>query len=246
MSPSWYLGLEPEQVGERCLLVGDPARVDAFCRLLDGARIVTERRGLRTATGTFRGARVTVSAFGMGAPIAVIVLEELVTLGVRVCLRVGTAMALSPSLPLGTLVVASGALRREGTSLTYAPPEYPASASPRLVDSCAAALRRAGAAYRTGLMASDDGFYSRLFPLTPDRAERVDRELDDLRRLGVLAVDMETSAVLTVSALLGAEAGALCLASVDAGTRERLGAARLEDAQRRLYTVALDAVSAAG
>ena len=207
------------------------------------AGIVTQQRGLRTATGCFAGERVTVTAFGMGAPIATIVLEELVTLGARVLLRAGTAMTLSARLPLGAFVVARGAIRREGSSLSYAALDYPASAGWRLLGSCVAALERASASYQVGLMASEDGFYSRLFALTPDRAERVDRELGELRQLGALAVDMETSALLTVGSLLGIEAGALCLATVDAASRARLSAPVLATAERQLCAVALDAVT---
>lgn len=243
VSRSWYLGLEPEQVAECCILVGDPARVDAFRSLMDESEIVTEQRGLRTATGRVHDTGVTVSAFGMGAPIAAIVLEELVTLGATAFLRAGTAMTLDDCLPLGSLIVARAALRREGTSLTYAPPGYPASASWSLVAACVAALERTGANHRVGLMASDDGFYSRMFALTVERGARVDREVGELRQLGVLAVDMETSALLTVGSLLNVETGALCVASVDAATRERLDASRLAEAEQRLYEVALEAIT---
>ena len=244
MSPSWYLGLEPEQVAEYCILVGDPARVDAIRTLLDDSEIVTEQRGLRTATGRFHGTSLTVSAFGMGAPIAAIVLEELVTLGASVVLRAGTAMTLDARLPLGSLIVASAAVRRDGTSLTYAPAGYPASSSWSLVGKCVAALERAGVNHQVGLMASDDGFYSRMFALTVERSARVDRETAELRQLGVLGVDMETSALLTIGSLLKVDTAAMCVATVDAVTRERLGARRLAEAEHQLYIAALEAITA--
>jgi uridine phosphorylase len=211
--------------------------------MMDESDIVTEQRGLRTATGRFHGAGVTVSAFGMGAPIAAIVLEELVTLGASVFLRAGTAMTLDACVPLGSLIVGRAAVRREGTSHTYAPLGYPASASWSLVGACVGALERAGVDHTVGLMASDDGFYSRMFALSDERIARVDRELAELRQLGVLAVDMETSALLTVGSVLNVETAALCLATVDAATRERLGAVRLAEAERRLYEVALEIIT---
>src|SRR2546422_317834 len=129
---AWYLGLKSGDVASRCILVGDRARVDMFGAHLKDARLLSDRRGLRTVGGTFQGVPVTVSAFGMGAPIAAVLLEELAAIGVRVALRAGTAMSLAPDrLPLGTFIVAHAALRAEGTSLTYAPLGYPAAAAVR-------------------------------------------------------------------------------------------------------------------
>ena len=100
-----------------------------------------ENRGLRTVTGSRSGRRVTASAFGMGGPIAAIVLHELFDLGVRRFLRIGTAMVMPPA-KLGDLVLADGAVRGEGTSLTYAPIGYPAVADFDLGAALRAALSR--------------------------------------------------------------------------------------------------------
>ena len=94
---------------------------------MSDVHFVRENRGLRTITGTRAGRRMTVSAFGMGAPIATIVLHELFALGIRSFLRIGTAMAVPPA-KLGDFVLADGALRAEGTSNTYAPLGFPAIA----------------------------------------------------------------------------------------------------------------------
>lgn len=238
---AWYLGVSPDEVADRAILVGDPGRVDLFAERLTGVTASGGDRALRTVTGTFRDRRVTVCSFGMGAPIAVVVLEELATLGVRIVLRAGTVMSLG-EVPLGTLVLADAALRGESTSATYLSPGGPADADPALTDCLAGVLTDAGATYRRGLVASYDGFYSQLFAIHQDRRQRIAALADDLRRQGVIAADMETSALLAVAPLLGVRAASLCLASVDGRTQRRLDPERRGDDERRLVEVALEAM----
>ena len=246
MKRAWYLGVTPDAVASRCVLVGDPARVDLFAEQLESPRLVSQERGLRTVTGSFAGVAVTVSAFGMGAPIAAVVLEELVALGARVVLRAGTAMAVgAPDGPaLGAFVVAQAALRGEATSATYAPLSFPAAADLTLNDRLRAELERRGAAHRVGVLASFDGFYSELFAADEARRPAVEARLAELRRLRVLAADMETSAVLVVAAVLGVRAGSLCLVSVDGATRARLDAATRRAGEQVLVEVTLATVAA--
>ena len=124
---AWYIGCSEDEVGEAAILVGDRARIDRIAEHLEAPVFLAENRGLRTVTGLRSGKRVTASAFGMGGPIAAIVLHELFDLGVRRFLRIGTAMVMPPA-SVGDFVVADGAFRGEGTSRTYAPLGYPAVA----------------------------------------------------------------------------------------------------------------------
>ena len=238
---AWYLGVTRDEVADRAILVGDPGRVDLFAERLSHTIASGGERALRTVTGTFRDRRVTVCSFGMGAPIAVIVLEELAALGVRAVLRAGTVMSLG-EVPLGTLVLADAALRGEATSATYLPPDGPAHADPALTECLAHVLTEAGTPYRRGLVASYDGFYSQLFAIRQDRRERVEALADELRRAGVIGADMETSALLAVAPLLGVRAASLCLASVDGSTGRRIDPERRMHDERRLVDVALEAM----
>jgi uridine phosphorylase len=239
---SWYLDLAPNEIAERCVLVGDPGRVELFAAQLDTARVVAEQRGLRVVTGSFDGTAVTIAAFGMGAPIAVIILEELVALGARTFLRAGTAMSLG-ELSLGSFVVALAAVRGEGTSLGYAPVTYPAVANFALTEELVHALSRAGVAYRVGVLVSEDAFYQQLFTLVAEQEQRLSEQLAEWRRLHVLAADMETSALLTVGAVLGVQVAAVCLISVDAITHRRLDPLAMEVKERELVEVALHTVT---
>ena len=240
---AWYLGLKSGDVASRCILVGDRARVDMFGAHLTDARLLSDRRGLRTVGGTFQGVPVTVSAFGMGAPIAAVLLEELAAIGVRVALRAGTAMSLAPDrLPLGTFIVAHAALRAEGTSLTYAPLGYPAAADPLLVRAVVEVLKASNLPHQVRIIATADGFYSEMLAPTPDRAAPVDKRHEEFRRLGVLAVDMETSTLMVVGSLLGIRAGSVCLVSVDGPGRALLDDEPRQAGEQQLVEVALQAL----
>jgi uridine phosphorylase len=242
---AWYLGVTAEDVAPRCILVGDPGRVDRFAERLDGARLVSQERGLRTVTGEYSGTPVTVSAFGMGAPIAVVVLEELAGIGARVVLRAGTAMAVGDDAELvGSLVLARAAVRGEATSATYAPLGYPAVADPSLLDAARSVLRSSGARHREGILASYDGFYTELFAADEARRAAVAERFAELAGLGVLAADMETSAVLVAGSVLGVRAGSLCLVSVDGRRGTRLDDAARREGDARLVETALASVAA--
>jgi uridine phosphorylase len=241
MSEAWYLSCGPGDVADRAVLVGDPGRVELFATHLDDARMVGDNRGLRAVTGATDGVPVTVCAFGMGAPLAVIVLEELAQLGVRTVLRAGTVMTLVPAL-MGKLVVASAGVREEAVSATYLPPSFPATADLDLLFRLVVTLEERGERYRIGPVASLDGFYTEMFAARPEREQEVASRLGRLREDGAVAVDMETSAVLAVAARLGVRAGSLCLATVDAQTRAKLDDGEREEGERRLVDVALAAL----
>jgi uridine phosphorylase len=238
MTRAWYLGCRPDDVAVRAVLVGDPGRIDLFVEHLDDVRVIGDNRGLRSITGTSSGVPVTVCAFGMGAPIAAIVLEELAQLGVKTVLRVGTVMTLVPG-GLAELVVATAAVREEAVSRSYIPLSAPAVPDLNLLFGTLVSLEQVGERYRAGFIASLDGFYTEMFAARPERERAVTERLAALASLGVVAVDMETSAVLAVARHLGVAAGSLCLATVDANDRARLDGQARVDAEERLVTSTL-------
>jgi uridine phosphorylase len=239
---AWYLGCQPHEVAERAVLVGDPGRIDLFIEQLDDVRLLGENRGLRAITGVSGDLPVTVCAFGMGAPIAAVVLEELAQLGIKTALRVGTVMTLVPD-GLGELIVASAAIREEAVSRTYAPLSVPATPDLDLFFATLIALERRSEQYRTGIVASLDGFYTEMLAARPEREHAVAERLSKLQALGAVAVDMETSAVLTVGRCLDIAAGSLCLATIEAATRTRLEGTQRAEAERRLVAATLAALA---
>ena len=240
---AWYIGCRQEDVGEAAILVGDRARIDRIAEHLERPTFLEENRGLRTVTGLRSGRRVTASAFGMGGPIAAIVLHELFDLGVRRFVRVGTAMVMPPA-KLGDMVLADGAVRGEGTSRTYAPIGYPAVGDFNLGVALRAVLARRNASWRAGVFGTYDGFYTEMFALSSGQKQPIDAMRDEVKRLGLIATDMETATVLTAGRILGAQAASLCLGTVDGLTQEKIDPGELASGERELFEIALDAIVA--
>ncbi len=239
---AWYLGCTSDQVAERVILIGDPDRVLRLSQYLEDVELLPVNRGLATATGTHKGVRVTLAAFGMGAPIAAIVLHELSELGSRIFLRIGTTMSLPPT-EIGDFVIADSALRHEGTSYAYASKEYEATADENLVRALTEAADQKGHTYHVGRFASYDGFYRDMFALDDTTAARVCRNFDTIAEQGVIAVDMETSALLTVGKVLGCKTGSLCVASVNSLTRLKIEAKEFIQREKQLISTALAALT---
>jgi uridine phosphorylase len=240
---AWYIGCREDEVGEAAILVGDRARIDRIAEHLEAPHFVEENRGLRTVTGLRAGRRITVSAFGMGGPIAAIVLHELFDLGVRNFLRIGTAMVMRPA-KLGDFVLADGAVRGEGASRTYAPVGYPAVADFDLGAALRAQLARRNVSWRAGLFGTYDGFYTEMFAMSAGEAKMIDGLREEVRRLGLIAADMETATLLTAGRVLGARTASLCLGTVDGLTQEKIGAVELQVKERAMFEIALDAIVA--
>ena len=225
MSPS-PLHLRPHaDVAERVLLPGDPGRALRLAQqLTDRPRMLNHHRGLWGYTGAAAdGAPLTVQATGMGGPSAAIVVEELIGLGARRLVRVGTCGALTAALRLGDLVVVEAALCEDGASRALGAGARAAPAAGLL-----AGLRAAAPAARTGVVVSSDLFYD------PDPRRATAWAAD-----GALAVEMECAAVLTVAARHGVPA-ACVLAVTDqlaAGTRERIDDDGLAAAEAELGRV---------
>lgn len=239
---AWYIGCTSADVGDSAVLVGDPARIDRLAAHLGQPVFLPERRGLRTVTGLRAGRRITASAFGMGAPIATAVMHELHHLGVATFLRIGTAMV-APPATLGDFVLADAALRGEGTSASYAPPGYPAAADHALAAALRARLSRGERRWHGGVFATWDGFYTQMFALQDSQRELVSTTLDQMRRLNIIAADMETSALLVAGRILGARVGSLCLGTVEAETRTKLGATETAAGEAEMFEIALDTLA---
>jgi purine-nucleoside phosphorylase len=224
----------PGDVAPVVLLPGDPGRATRVAERLEGARCYNEFRGLLGYTGSYQGTPVSVQTTGMGAPSAAIVVEELAMLGARTVIRIGTCGAAQPEIRPADLIVATAACPIEGTTPLYVGGEpYAPAASYRVVRALVEGCEAAGARYHVGLVATEDALYS----VTPGWRER-------WAPRGVLAQEMEASAIFTVAALRGLEAGCILTASNSAGQHERLADDALAPAIDRMIDVALTAAVA--
>jgi purine-nucleoside phosphorylase len=228
MSPV-HIRAHPGDVAPVVLLPGDPGRATRVAKRLQDARCYNDNRGLLGYTGAYKGTQVSVQTTGMGAPSAAIVVEELAMLGARVVIRIGTCGGTREDIKPTDLVVADAAAAFDGTTRQYMGEGYEPKASNRVVRALVAA---AGARYHVGPVATEDALYA----VTPQTREQ-------LAARGLLAQEMEASAIFTVAALRGLEAGCLLTVSNAAGQHERLSDDALVPAIDRMIEVALEAAA---
>ena len=240
MKRAWFLGHGADEVGDRVILVGDPGRVRRIADHFDDVKFLPVTRGLETLTGTAAGRRMTVAAFGMGAPIATIVLHEMADLGISRFLRIGTAMYFSPAGP-GELMISRDAIGFDGTSQAYMEGGEPYRANAQLVEALQSAA--GGWTAKTGRYATFDAFYRDIFGIDVEGRRRADRNRRELVRRSVLAVDMETSALLAAATALDVVCATVCLGTVDALTQEKLSSDECERGERVLFETAIRALA---
>lgn len=205
----YHLQCLPGEVGGYVLLPGDPGRVAPLAGRLDDARQVAAHREYTTWTGSLDGVPVSVTSSGIGGPSTAIAVEELCTLGAHTVVRVGTCGGMQPGQSRGDLVVAQAAVRDEGTSRQYVPIDWPAVAHLDVIDALGHAARASGYGWHVGVVQSKDSFYGEMEPARmPVSAELIAR-WEAWTRMGVLASEMECSALFTVAAVRGARAGAV-------------------------------------
>jgi len=239
---AWYLGHVAEEVGECAILVGDPDRVDRIAPLLEAPDFLPVKRGLRTVTGTYNNTRVSVAAFGMGAPIATIVLHELACLGLARFVRIGTAMHFPPAYQ-GDFVLSSSALSFDGTACSYVPRDQTLTADPGLVSALTQAATALGETVCTGVFATFDAFYRDMFGIDEAGHRRADEMRKTLQGKGVLAADMETAALIAAGQALGVAVATICLGTVDGMSQKKLTAKTLAEGEAQMFRIALDAIT---
>lgn len=207
----YHIGLAPGEVAQQVMLVGDPDRARRVAGHMDAVRVERVSREYVGFTGTRKGREFTVLGTGIGCDNTEIALLELLECrrGIDV-LRVGSCGALRPGVEIGDLVVSTGALRLESTSLAFVEEGYPAVAHHEMVLAVLSACAQLGAPHHAGITACASGFYGwqgrkglAVEPRFPDLPER-------LARQGVVNMEMETSTLFTLATAAGIRAGAVC------------------------------------
>ena len=120
-SKQYHIEVSENEIGKYVILPGDPKRVPKIAKYLEDAKEVADAREFVTYTGTLGGEKVSVTSTGIGGPSAAIALEELVKAGAHTFIRVGTCGGMQMDVKSGDLVIATAAIRMEGTSREYAP-----------------------------------------------------------------------------------------------------------------------------
>ena len=221
-SRQYHIQVAKGEVGRYVILPGDPKRCEKIARYFDDPVFVADNREYVTYTGTLDGVKVSVTSTGIGGPSAAIAMEELYRCGADTFLRIGTCGGMQPRVKSGDVVIATGAIRMEGTSREYAPMEFPAVADIDIINAMAAAAKEKGCPFHTGVVQCKDSFYGQHEPETKPVGYELMNKWEAWKRLGCLASEMESAALFIVASYLGVRAGS-CFLVVANQEREKLG-----------------------
>jgi uridine phosphorylase len=204
----FHLRAGSNDIGAYVFLCGDPSRVAAISKYLDEQKEVSTARGYVIHSGKLSGVRVSVVASGIGGPSTAIAVEELIALGARTFLRVGTCGSLQEHVKIGDTVISTAAVRDEGTTRQYVALEYPAVASWEVVQALEQSCRAVKAKFYIGLTHCKDAFYSELPEYTAD-PEGAERRWSAWTRGNVLCTEMEASTIYVIASMRKCRAGAI-------------------------------------
>ena len=208
----YHIGVGKGDVGEYVILPGDPKRTSKIAAYFDNPVLVGDSREFMPYTGTLDGVKVSVTSTGIGGPSASIAMEELVKCGAHTFIRVGTCGGMDLEVKGGDIVIATGAIRFEGTSEEYAPIEFPAVANLDVTNALVKAGKDMGVAYHVGIVQCKDAFYGQHRPETlPNHAELLNK-WDAWLRLHTKASEMESAALFIVAQYLNVRCGSVFLA----------------------------------
>ena len=204
-----HIGITKGDVGRYCILPGDPGRCEKIAALFDEPKFIAQNREFVTFTGKLDGVPVSVCSTGIGAPSAAIAVEELFECGVDTFIRIGTCGGINQKVCPGDLVIATGAVRQDGTTTQYVPIEFPAVADPDVVLALRQAAKAMGKPHHLGIVQAKDSFYGQHSPNRMPAAAELLNKWDTWKKAGVLASEMESGALFVIASILGARAGAV-------------------------------------
>ena len=218
----YHLNLKKGDVGEYVILPGDPKRCEKIAQYFDHPQLIADHREYVTYTGYLNGEKVSITSTGIGGPSAAIAMEELVNIGAKKFIRVGTCGAMQPEILGGDLIIATGAVRAEGTSREYAPIEYPAVADYDIVQVLKESAKNENFRFHTGIVQCKDSFYGQHNPQLMPISYELESKWEAWKKMGCLASEMESAALFIVAQYRKVQCGSifLCVANQE---REKLG-----------------------
>jgi len=218
----YHIQVAPGEVGRYVIMPGDPKRCAKIAEYFENPVLIADNREYVTYTGTLDGVKVSVTSTGIGGPSAAIAMEELYRCGADTFVRIGTCGGMQPEVKSGDVVVATGAIRMEGTSREFAPMEFPAVADLTVTNALVDAAKQKGYPFHTGVVQCKDSFYGQHEPETKPVSYELINKWEAWKRLGCLASEMESAALFVVASYLHVRAGS-CFLVVANQEREKLG-----------------------
>ncbi len=206
---AYHIQCRVGDVGKYCILPGDPGRCEKIAAYFESPKKVAQNREYTIYTGTLLGQSVSVCSTGIGGPSAAIAMEELAQVGADTFIRVGTCGGIHQKVVSGDVIIATGAVRQEGTSFEYAPAEYPATPDFNVTQALVQAAKQLQLPHHAGVVQCKDSFYGQHDPGRMPVSYALEQKWEAYKRLGVLASEMESAALFVVAAALDVRCGAV-------------------------------------
>lgn len=218
----YHTGVGPEDIGKYVIMPGDPKRCAKIAEFFDDAKLVADSREYVTYTGTLDGVKVSVTSTGIGGPSAAIAIDELSKCGVHTFVRIGTCGGMQEDVMGGDVVIATGAVRMEGTSREFAPIEYPAVANLDVTNALVAAAKSLNIRHHVGVVQCKDSFFGQHEPEVMPVSYELENKWQAWLRMGCLASEMESAALFIAGQFLRVRVGS-CFLVVANQERAKMG-----------------------
>jgi uridine phosphorylase len=239
----YHIDLGPGELAEYILLPGDPDRTPKIARLLDDVELEHRNREFASATGTYRGQRVSIVSTGIGTDNVEIVMAEILAITQRpTFIRVGSCGGLQPEMAPGDLAITTGSVRLETTTSWFVHDGYPAVADYEAVIALIEAAERLGQRYHVGITATAPGFFGAQGRPIPQLPIRYPDLAEEMARQRVMNFEMEASAVLVLAGLARCRAGVVCAVYAQRTTGDFVTGAAKDAAERACMETGLDAL----
>jgi uridine phosphorylase len=239
----YHIALGPGELAEYILLPGDPDRTARIAARLDSIELERRHREFVSATGTYRGERVSIVSTGIGTDNVEIVVAEILAVTERpTFIRVGSCGALQPEIALGDLIVSTGAVRLESTTSFFVHDGFPAVAHYEAVVALIEAAERLGHRAHVGLTATAPGFFGAQGRPIPQLPIRYPDLAEDMARQRVMNFEMEASALLVLASLARCRAGVVCAVYAQRSTGDFIEGAAKDAAEAACVETGLDSL----
>ena len=218
----YHTGVGPEDIGKYVIMPGDPKRCEKIAAFFDDAKLVADSREYVTYTGTLEGVKVSVTSTGIGGPSASIAIDELSKCGAHTFVRIGTCGGMQEEVMGGDVVIATGAIRMEGTSREFAPIEYPAVPDFDVTNALVKAAKDLDIKHHVGVVQCKDSFFGQHEPEIMPVSYELENKWQAWLRMGCLASEMESAALFIAGSFLRVRVGS-CFLVVANQEREKMG-----------------------
>jgi uridine phosphorylase len=205
-----HLRVDNGDVNDYCLIVGRPGRIQVILEHLDNSRKISDNRGFTVYNGEYQGIPITIANTGIGGPSAAIVIEELINVGAKTIIRIGSCGMLQKGMKTGDLVISTGVCKEEDSTLAYERYEFAAVPDYDVLNALIESARSSGKKFHYGLTMCTDAFYS--------KSHR--EQMMEWSSKNVIASDMESSMLFILSSLRKVKAGLICYGGLNIAEKQ--------------------------